>query len=79
MEGGIRVGPDGPWFARPLENTAKEYKEQGDVDSDEKVSTEEDSRRYLWARGLHMLCGTEGMEAKLLEGVHQTKSTTATD
>ena len=50
----------------PLGNAAKQYKRAGDQDLDGNVLKKEDEGwYYMWYRGLHLLCGKEGLDAKI--------------
>lgn len=48
----------------PLGHAAKRYKQQGDMDMEGNVlDAGEEGWYYLWYRGLHFLCGQEGLDA----------------
>ena len=50
----------------PLGHAAKVFKTEGDVDVDGYVLKKEDEGwYYLWHKGLHLLCGEEGLKANI--------------
>ena len=52
----------------PLGHAAKHYKQQGDMDIKGNVlGAGEEGWYYLWCRGLHPLCGQEGLDAKIFK------------